>query len=40
MGYDLGKSGKNKDGVDGDWGDKSKIALQMALNDGYSFNNN
>ena len=40
MGYDLGNSGKNKDGVDGDWGNKSKIALQMALNDGYSFNNN
>jgi hypothetical protein len=40
MGYDLGKSGKNKDGVDGDWGDKSKIAFQMALNDGLFFDNN
>ena len=40
MGYDLGKSGKNRDGVDGDWGDKSKVAFQMALNDGLFFDNN
>jgi hypothetical protein len=26
-GYDLGKTGKNKDGVDGAWGSKSEAAL-------------
>lgn len=36
-GYDLGTSGKNKDGVDGSWGDKSQTALSQALADGYSF---
>lgn len=34
-GYDLGKTGKNKDGVDGAWGSKSEAALQQAQKDGY-----
>lgn len=35
IGYDLGKTGKNKDGVDGDWGSKSEAALAQAQKDGY-----
>lgn len=27
-GYDLGKSGKNKDGIDGDFGEKTEIAVE------------
>jgi murein DD-endopeptidase MepM/ murein hydrolase activator NlpD len=37
FGYDLGTSGKNKDGVDGSWGGKSQTALDRALADGYTF---
>ena len=37
LGYDLGTSGKNKDGVDGSWGGKSQTALDKALADGYIF---
>ena len=35
-GYDLGKTGKNKNGIDGDWGSKSEAALQQAQKDGYT----
>ena len=34
-GYDLGNTGKNKNGVDGTWGSKSEAALQQAQKDGY-----
>ena len=37
FGYNLGTSGKNKDGVDGNWGGKSQTALNQALADGYTF---
>lgn len=30
-GYNLGKSGINKDGVDGAWGNKSKAAWDQAM---------
>ena len=36
-GYNLGTTGKNKDGVDGFWGKKSQIALDQALKDGYVY---
>ena len=36
-GYDLGATGKNKDGVDGSWGRKSQVALDQALKDGYVY---
>lgn len=36
-GYDLGTTGKNKDGVDGMWGKKSQAALDQALKDGYVY---
>jgi dipicolinic acid synthetase A subunit len=36
-GYDLGTTGKNKDGVDGIWGKKSQAALDQALKDGYVY---
>lgn len=35
-GYSLGTSGKNKDGVDGKWGDMSQAALDKALAEGYT----
>lgn len=38
-GYNLGKSGINKDGVDGAWGDKSKAAWNQAMQDGYVYEN-
>lgn len=34
-GYDLGKYGENKDGVDGKWGKTSQAALDKALSEGY-----
>lgn len=34
-GYDLGNTGKNKDGVDGDWGNISKKAWEQAQKDGW-----
>lgn len=34
-GYDLGKYGENKDGVDGKWGKTSQAALNKALSEGY-----
>lgn len=37
LGYNLGISGKNKDGVDGKWGSKSQAALDQALKEGYMF---
>lgn len=36
-GYNLGSSGKNKDGVDGKWGKNSQAALDKALSEGYKF---
>lgn len=36
-GYNLGTTGKNKDGVDGSWGNKSQAALDQALKDGYIY---
>lgn len=38
-GYDLGKYGENKDGIDGKWGKTSQAALDKALADGYKFEN-
>ena len=38
-GYDLGKSGANKDGIDGAWGKKSEAAWQQAIQDGYVYEN-
>lgn len=35
LGYNLGTSGKNKDGVDGKWGNLSQKALDQALAEGY-----
>lgn len=35
-GYHLGSSGKNKDGIDGKWGNKSQTALDSALAEGYT----
>ena len=37
LGYNLGISGKNKDGVDGKWGSKAQAALDQALKEGYMF---
>ena len=36
-GFDLGTSGKDKNGVDGKWGNKSQYALDLALASGYTF---
>ena len=38
-GYDLGKSGTNKDGIDGNWGKKSEAAWKQAMQDGYVYEN-
>lgn len=38
-GYDLGSSGKNKNGVDGQWGPRSQAALEQAKKDGYVLQN-
>lgn len=38
-GYNLGASGKNKDGVDGKWGKNSQAALDKALSEGYKLEN-
>ena len=39
VGYNLGTSGKNKDGVDGKWGKRSQAALDQAYKDGYVYKN-
>lgn len=39
VGYNLGTSGKNKDGVDGKWGKRSQAALDRAYKDGYIYKN-
>ena len=39
IGYNLGTSGKNKDGVDGKWGKQSQAALDQAFKEGYVFQN-
>lgn len=33
IGYDLGNTGKNKDGVDGDWGNKTTTAINQLRSD-------
>lgn len=38
-GYNLGSSGKNRDGVDGQWGSRSQAALEQAKKDGYVLQN-
>ena len=38
-GYDLGKYGENKDGVDGKWGSRSRAALEQAKKDGFVLQN-
>ena len=38
-GYNLGSSGKNKDGVDGQWGSRSRAALEQAKKDGFVLQN-
>lgn len=38
-GYDLGTSGENKDGIDGNWGKRSKAALAKLHEKGYSLIN-
>lgn len=32
-GYDLGNTGKNKDGIDGDWGNKTTTAINQLRSD-------
>lgn len=39
FGYDLGTYGKNKDGVDGNWGSQSQTALDQALAEGFTLKN-
>lgn len=39
VGYNLGTYGKNKDGIDGKWGKQSQVAWDLAMKDGYVYEN-